>query len=1182
MEEVDASVVMMQEPLFNTRNKKVLGWGVNPCQNPSSLSSSSRVCTVATAPHVGHVLVSSPMPDKLVINRVTWLGTHVTLINVYLSPRESITDELHALSQLLRLRHEQNIVIAGDWNSRSELWGDHVSDDRSDLITAFAAEHALEIVPNQSPIPTFVHNNDGSSHIDFAMSRLGSELRISVQTLDEITHDHRPLLIKLRQQSVRTHEPILRYNVKKANWVRFQTMLQAAPLTAMIDEQNVDCKWDMILTAILSAADKSIPRKRSAPRNMPFWTDELSTLRVERNRARQAMMRAQAQSSSLQSTFRAAYMAANKRFKVTLKREKTRSFADFIERESSSDPWSLAYKVCRDRVVGLRHLIESDQSRSVDDTLTSILDHFFPAKQRSTDTESSHPRAADDPPLTDHEIRNAIYSMSVDKAPGEDMITGHILRHTYEAIPDALHSMYKMCFDQRRYPMKWKEAVLAVVPKPGKTDYNSIASFRPISLLSVPGKVLDRIMIDRINHYLYSVPGMMSKSQYGFKPQHSTEQAIKNALNFCEEKSRTHYVIMIALDIKSAFDTADHDLIIEIMQRKRVPGNLVDLTTDFFSGRQVHLIHESVRKTRMLQQGCPQGSVSGPSLWNVLMDSLPLTMRHEDTNTVCFADDCLVQVRGKTIEDTVLMAERMIERVLGWCDRKELRLNMDKTEVMLVPKKIRSNARERLDMSQVRNLTVTHDEQTHTITCVQQFRYLGVILDQNLSFGEHIKHISTKAVKVISQLSRGAHKKWGFSASVMKTLYLRCIEPIVCYACTVWGHRADATIANKRKLDAAQRLMLIRATRAYRTVSHLALCAILGIMPIRTRIQELLMRNDPSTTPQPQEQPVPFTQFLHPSIDHYSDFSVYNRAATTGATEIFTDGSKSENKVGAAFVVFEHGCETDSRLIRLASHCSVYQAELIAILTALQHDSLHYMTQPISIITDSLSSLHAIKGTDQSHPIVFEIKKKLIALRSEAGLDVRLHYTKAHEGTFGNERADCLAKQAASWPCSQPVYSLMSKRTVKYKKRAAANAMWHMQWTNADVGRHTFQFLKQVTDSVPLHAINYQTTQFLTNHGSFIDYLRRFNVIDAGNCICGHLGSNSNHVLIECAAMTDHPFRTDQRGSIEHLLRVIMRPEKCEAFIDFCQEYSRKYQEHRSIMPTHQGTDAAQTQTGQE
>ena len=1174
-EEAGAAVVMMQEPLVNTRNNKTLGWGLNPCQNPSTLGRASRVCTIATASIAGHVLVSSEMPDHISTNKITWMGNSIMLVNMYLPPRESITTQLHALSRLLRMNRRQNVVVVGDWNARSELWGDHVSDERSEKIMALAAEHSLELASNDSSLPTFVHNNHGCSHIDFAMSRLSSHLSISVKTLDEITHDHRPLKITLRSLSGTSRQPVQRYNVKKANWVRFQTTLLTEPLVEMIDEQDVDCKWDMILNAITKAADKAIPKKRSCAKRVPFWTQEPSMLRAERNRARQAMQRSQTQEQSLQHTFRAAFLEANKKFKVLLKRQKTRSFADFIERESASDPWSLAYKVCRERVVGLQHLIESDQSRSVERTLSSILDHFFPSKTRHADSVSTLPsKAPDDHALTEHEIRHAIHAMSLDKAPGNDMITGHILRHAYGAIPEVLHSLYKMCFDQRKFPMKWKEAILAVVPKPGKADYNSISSYRPISLLSVPGKVLDKLMINRINHYLYSVPGMMSSSQYGFKPQNSTEQAIKNALQFCEEKSRTHYVMMIALDIKSAFDTADHELILEHMMRKGVPGNLVELTQDFFSNRTVHVIHESLRKTRLLDQGCPQGSVSGPSLWNILMDSLPLTMRHEDSNTVCFADDGLVQVRATTIEATISLAERMIERALGWCDRKNLKLNMDKTEVMLIPKAIRSKARERLDMSRVRNLTVNHDDQTYTIKCVQQFRYLGVILDQNLSFAEHISHISTKATKVISQLSRGAHKKWGFSASIMKTLYLRCVEPIVCYACSVWGHRADATLANKRKLDAVQRLMLIRATRSYRTVSHLALCAILGVMPIRTRIQELLMRSDPSSVTQPQEQSVPFTEFLHPSTDHYFDFSVYNSAAAMDATEIFTDGSKADNRVGAAFVVFEHGYETDTRLIRLANHCSVYQAELMAILTALHRETLHEMPKPISIITDSLSSLHAIKGSDQSHPIVFQIKKRLLVLRTEYGLNISLKYTKAHDGTHGNERADFLAKRAASWSGSETVYDLMSKQTVKHKKRAAAKAMWHLLWTSADVGRHTFQFLKHVTDSVPLHAINYHTTQFLTNHGSFVDYLRRFKVIEAGTCLCGEPGSNSNHVLTDCSAFDDHPFRTDLQGSMENLLKIITRPEKCDTFIDLCKEYSRKNQEQRLAHLT-QGTGAA-------
>ena len=599
------------------------------------------------------------------------------------------------------------------------------------------------------------------------------------------------------------------------------------------------------------------------------------------------------------------------------------------------------------------------------------------------------------------------------------------------------------------------------------------------------------------------------------------------------------------------------------MREKNVPGNLIDLVEHFFSGRKVHLCHESLRKTRALDQGCPQGSISGPSLWNILLDSIHKITSDPDTNIICFADDTLVQVRASTIEQVIRKSELIIELVMQWGDHNRLQLNMNKTEVMLVPKRIRTNAHERLDHDRVRNLTITHGGQSHVIQLVQKIKYLGIILDQKLSFDDHISYVTCKATKVVWQLSRGAQKNWGYSAKIMKTLYERCIEPIICYGCSIWGRRSDATIANKRKLDAVQRLMLIKTTRAYRTASHLALCAITGTTPITLKIFELSSRNEPMYLNGVEER-VSFKKFFHPATDHYKDYQIFDRNSDLTGTQIFTDGSKDNRKTGCAFVVFDDRAEISSSMHRLGDKCSVFQAELFAISAALDHVEQHLSTiaTPVNIISDSLSSLQALKGSDHSHPLVFKIKSQLLSLKDRT--EIKMFYTRAHVGTRGNERADQLAKQSAQSSSSiSYIYKPMS--AVKYEQRQMVKQIWQRLWSEAEVGRYTYKFLRSILCHVPDHAINYYTTQFLTDHGAFTDYLRRFKVITNGSCLCGQASSNAAHILTNCSSFADHPARANMHANIEKLALLFRRPDKCAEFMDLCKEYINKINERRRI-----------------
>ena len=1149
-DETQASIVLIQEPVVNAKNNRIIGWGAKPNTTPAVLKKASRAVTVCASAEIGNIHIRTSTPDTVAANVITWHGLHVLIINLYLRPRQPIEQELSAISQILHKRSEENVIVAGDWNSRSSMWGDQVTNSRSEEIVLFAAEHRLNLIDNSSPQATFVHHREGESHIDFAIGRWSDELMIKATTLDELTHDHRPILLSIEKITPSGLPGLTRFNMKKADWGKFHTRLRQQDWSSSIDEADVDLKWDLVKSGLMQAIEDSIPRKQANQRSTRFWNETLAQLRQIRNRSRTELSQARRRSSHLVVQFHNAYHKANYEYKCELKRSKLAAFKQFVESETDSDPWSIAYKVCRDKIPALKSLISSDHASSVEQSMDDVLDHFFPHATYEVILRSGGDLNDDESEVSDYEIEKAIQFLSPDKAPGPDMITGEIWRQAFSAVPEVINDMYKRCFSTRSFPKAWKEAVLAVVPKPGKDSYDQLSSFRPISLLSVPGKVLDRILIDRINHHLYKEPGLMNNKQYGFKPQHSTEMAIKDALQFCQAKERSHFTVFIALDIKSAFDTASHDIIIDRLIDKKVPGKLIDLTKSFLTDRTVHIIHEAITKTRSLSQGCPQGSISGPSLWNVLIDSLPACLLDDDTNVVCFADDTLIQVRSASLEEALIRSEEALHKALTWCDRNRLRLNTAKTEVMIVPKKIRTNARDTLQLSSVRHLSVTHKDEVYTIFPVMKIKYLGVVLDSKLCFYDHIDYICTKASKVVSQLARGAKSNWGFSADIMKFFFDRCIAPIVCYACPIWGHRAIATIANARKIQAVHRLMLIRSTRSYRTVSYDALCAISGSMPLLRTLMSLYHR--PSLFERERaERPVKFTDRLHPAIDHRTAYKGHNSEDGPSPVEIYTDGSKIDKRVGCAFSVFENGWETIYATYGLAKECSVFQAEMIALREAIKHAS--QTNSAAVIISDSKSSLEAISGHDTDHPLVFEVKKLLMDLRGR--VDISLRFTRAHVGTPGNERADQLAKRAAEIETS-PVYDFKPVSTIKTEQRQRNYQIWQTNWEQSETGRHTYNFLKSVTRPIPGRLINYATTQFFTGHGAFVDYLVRFRVIPAGKCLCGNDQSSPSHVLTECNKFESSLIQqTIKTKGLSGLLTVLHDNKMADKFIDFCKDY---------------------------
>ena len=167
--------------------------------------------------------------------------------------------------------------------------------------------------------------------------------------------------------------------------------------------------------------------------------------------------------------------------------------------------------------------------------------------------------------------------------------------------------------------------------KPGKEHSEEPSKFRPISLLNVGGKVLEKLLINRINYQIYS-HYLMSGNQYSFMPQKSTTDAAMAVKGFVEEALKAgDIVILICLDVKGAFDAAFWLSILNSLRDYKCSKNLYNLPKSYFSNRSVFISTNSIVICKRLQKGphkdlAPAHSIgiystthsSTPHLWNTL------------------------------------------------------------------------------------------------------------------------------------------------------------------------------------------------------------------------------------------------------------------------------------------------------------------------------------------------------------------------------------------------------------------------------------------------------------------------------------------------------------------------------------------------------------------------------------
>jgi hypothetical protein len=330
------------------------------------------------------------------------------------------------------------------------------------------------------------------------------------------------------------------------------------------------------------------------------------------------------------------YLESKAQYAATIKREKIRSWKEYCNITTAANPWNEIYKLAAGK---RRHhslfasLRKPDGSLTtdMDETVTLMLEHFTPEDNALDDSEFHKQIRAqsqgavntpNDREFTLAEIRNVVESMNSKKAPGEHGITGEIFKQAFETFQKYITATYNGCLGKGVFPKRWKHAKLIPIVKPGKEKSEEVTKFRPISLLNIEGKILGKLLITRINYWAYST-NFLNNNQCGFTPQRSTidaAMAVKNTVD--EGLNAGEVVILVSLDIQTAFDAAWWPNILKSLQDSGCRKNLFYLVNSYLNQRSAILSTNSIKKERIISRGCPQGSCCGLGLWNIQYNSL--------------------------------------------------------------------------------------------------------------------------------------------------------------------------------------------------------------------------------------------------------------------------------------------------------------------------------------------------------------------------------------------------------------------------------------------------------------------------------------------------------------------------------------------------------------------------------
>lgn len=523
-----------------------------------------------------------------------------------------------------------------------------------------------------------------------------------------------------------------------------------------------------------------------------------------------------------------------------------------------------------------------------------------------------------------------------------------------------------------------------------------------------------------------------------------------------------------------------------------------------------------------MTRGCPQGSACGPGFWNILYDDALKLQLPDNSELVAFADDLILMSWSKNINELQTNVNQAIETIAQWGENVKLTFNEKKTQAMICTK-----------ARQIPNVTFTM--KGSQLPLVENITYLGVIINRKLNWKPHLLKLQQKLIITNKKLSMIARNTWGLKFPAAKMIYKGAIEPLALYAVEIWSPALKTQWARKL-LTTIQRTALLRVCKSYRSVSAEALQIIADAMPMDIRAQ---LAADLATAKNSkivkmgeltiEVQPKTMTR-RHPSVPVQTFATLQQKEVIGDGVLVFTDGSKIENAVGGAFVVYEHSVETHKQIFSLSDYCTVFQAELMAIKLAvsyLQHQSQYTQT---TIFTDSQSALLAICDRSNSSPTVIDIQDALISAL-ENGVSITINWIKAHVGNEGNERADILAKSGALSRLS-PMEMKAPFSHVKRKLTVKAREDWNNRWTSSTKGRWTAKFFPTVEHRRKCKQLepDFITTQFLTGHGKFGEYLHGKTLRTNPYCECGAVQSVT-HLIFDCPLLFNE--RNDLVAQVE-------------------------------------------------
>ncbi|GBP94792.1 Probable RNA-directed DNA polymerase from transposon BS [Eumeta japonica] len=683
----------------------------------------------------------------------------LVIVSIYLSPsKKLLRSDIEALLAL-----GDAVILFGDFNCKHTNWGCAVSNPGGNKLAKLSRKLKFDIVAPLTP----THYPDDlvsrPSTIDLAITK---EVALNVGCIEPIHRldsDHRPVLLRLGPPTGGCPKPM----IKITDWKRVSTALEEIDTPALNNIPDVIETTDEIDSSIGALTNHIRTVVKKCSREVPESIDrrKLPADALELLRAKNAALRLAYAYPSRENRSKAR--ALQRRARARMFEVKNEEWSNLMEDISPTHQafWKVTKALKSEGYLPTPPLKKPDSSLAVDDlekaeciadSIELQCSHTLPPHdiQHITHIEeevrhkTSLDPADDLAPVSRDEVQKLVKDLKAKKAPGLDGISNKAIKCFPTTLLSLLVVIFNACLKNCYFPPVWKEAEVIGIPKPGKPR-DLPASYRPISLLS------DRITLAQALRLVeYITEGLKQR------------------------KDRSGL-----FDVAKAFDRVWHAGLIHKLYLLKVPDRLILIIHNYLTDRHFVFKHENTHSSRrMIRAGVPQGSALSPLLYSVYTNDIPRSS--SGVQLALFADDTALYLRGQTERSIYPLLQMAIEELARWFQTWRIEVNAEKSAaISFIYRKGRSPEVVARGTPPLR-INNTPIPWQHT------YKYLGITLDRNLHFRDHIKRVRKTAIFYQSRLKGMLGRNSKLSLRNKRTLYLMCIRTVLTYASPVFAHAA--------------------------------------------------------------------------------------------------------------------------------------------------------------------------------------------------------------------------------------------------------------------------------------------------------------------------------------------------------------------------------------------------------